>query len=60
MKKYTAFIIQSVNRGFNLNRIERYLTICNQASIETIVIISKTDLIGKNILNDRFYKNQNF
>lgn len=48
----TAFIIQSVNRDFNLNRFERYLAICNQADIETILVISKTDLVGKDELID--------
>ncbi len=41
-----ALIIQSVNRDFNINRIERYLTICNSSKIEPIVVLSKIDLIG--------------
>ncbi|MDN5202086.1 ribosome small subunit-dependent GTPase A [Fulvivirgaceae bacterium BMA10] len=50
-----AFIIQAVNRDFNLNRIERYLTICNDSSVKPIIVISKIDLISeiqtKNILD---------
>ncbi len=42
-----GLIVQSVNRDFNINRIERYLTICNSAKIKPIVIISKIDLIQK-------------
>ena len=40
-----GLIVQSVNRDFNINRLERYLTICNAAKIAPIIIISKVDLI---------------
>jgi ribosome biogenesis GTPase len=40
-----AFIIQAVDRDFNINRIERYLTICNTSKILPIIVISKIDLI---------------
>jgi ribosome biogenesis GTPase len=40
----TAFIVQAINNNFNINRLERYLTICNSASIEPVLVISKTDL----------------
>jgi ribosome biogenesis GTPase len=39
-----AFVIQAVDRDFNINRIERYLTICYSAKVEPIIILSKTDL----------------
>jgi len=42
-----ALIMQSVNRDFNINRIERYLIICNASKIEPIVVLSKIDLIEK-------------
>jgi ribosome biogenesis GTPase len=45
-----ALIIQSVNRDFNINRIERYLAICHSSRIEPIVVLSKIDLIGKSEL----------
>lgn len=47
-----GLIVQSVNRDFNINRIERYLTICNSAKIEPIIIITKIDLIKTSELND--------
>ncbi|WP_040282389.1 ribosome small subunit-dependent GTPase A [Psychroserpens damuponensis] len=47
-----GLIVQSVNRDFNLNRIERYLTICNSANIKPIIIISKIDLIETSELNE--------
>jgi len=40
-----GLIVQSTNRDFNLNRIERYLTICYSAKINPIVVLSKIDLI---------------
>ncbi len=40
-----GLIIQSVNRDFNINRLERYLTICNSSKINAIIILSKIDLI---------------
>lgn len=46
-----GLIVQSVNRDFNINRIERYLTICNSVKIEPIIIISKTDLISTSELS---------
>ena len=45
-----ALIVQSVNRDFNINRLERYLTLCNSSKIEPIVVLSKIDLIEKSEL----------
>ncbi|MBN1634496.1 MAG: ribosome small subunit-dependent GTPase A [Ignavibacteria bacterium] len=45
-----AFITQAVDRDFNINRIERYLTICNSANVKPFIILSKTDLIDNNEL----------
>jgi ribosome biogenesis GTPase len=39
-----AFIIQSINNNFSINRLERYLTICYSAGIEPVLVISKIDL----------------
>jgi ribosome biogenesis GTPase len=45
-----AFIIQAINNNFNINRLERYLTICYSANIEPVMVISKIDLSnGKEI-----------
>ena len=41
-----AFIVQAVDRDFNINRIERYLTICNASNIKPIIILNKIDLIN--------------
>lgn len=42
----TAFIVTSIDRDFSINRIERYLTICYNAKVDPLVVISKTDLVS--------------
>jgi ribosome biogenesis GTPase len=42
-----AFIVQAVDRDFNINRLERYLTICNSSKVTPIIILTKTDLINE-------------
>ena len=51
-----AFIIQSVDRDYNMNRLERYLTLCYAGNVEPIIILSKTDLIGNTELADMLDK----
>ncbi len=41
----SAFIVESVNRDFNINRFERYITLCYEASIEPVLVLNKSDLI---------------
>ena len=40
----TAFILCSMNDDFNLNRIERFLAVVNEAGAEPVVLLSKSDL----------------
>lgn len=40
-----AFLVQAVDRDFNINRLERYLTICYSSKITPIIILTKIDLI---------------
>jgi ribosome biogenesis GTPase len=42
-----AFIVQAVDRDFNINRLERYLTICNSSKVKPVILLSKTDLINQ-------------
>ncbi len=42
-----ALIMQAVGHDFNLNRLERYLAICNASSIKPIIILSKADLVSQ-------------
>jgi ribosome biogenesis GTPase len=47
-----ALIIQAADRDFNINRIERYLTICHESQIDPIVVLNKTDLLEENELRE--------
>lgn len=40
----TAFVVTSINQDFNLSRIERYLTLVNEAEVEPVVVLTKSDL----------------
>lgn len=42
-----AFLVQAVDRDFNINRLERYLTICYSSKVNPIIILTKTDLIDE-------------
>jgi len=48
-----AFVVQAVDRDFNLNRFERYLTIINAGKIEPIIVLNKIDLISTAELDER-------
>ncbi len=47
-----AFLIQAVDRDFNINRLERYLTICNNSNVKPVIVLSKIDLTDENGLNE--------
>ncbi|MFH1389105.1 MAG: ribosome small subunit-dependent GTPase A [Candidatus Margulisiibacteriota bacterium] len=40
-----AFIVQAVDRDFNLNRFERYLTIVQSEKISPVLVLNKIDLL---------------
>lgn len=42
-----AFIAQAADRDFNLNRLERYLTMCYTGKVTPIILITKTDLVDE-------------
>ncbi len=42
----TVFIVCSLNEDFNLNRIERYLTLVKQVGSEAVILLTKSDLIS--------------
>lgn len=42
-----AFLVQAVDRDFNINRLERYLTICYSSGVSPIIVLTKTDLISE-------------
>lgn len=41
----TAFIVQSCDRDFNLNRLDRYISIAHTGNVSPIVLLNKMDLI---------------
>lgn len=47
-----AFLVQAVDRDFNINRLERYLTICNSSGVSPVIVLSKTDLIDADHLKE--------
>ncbi|MFN3556638.1 MAG: ribosome small subunit-dependent GTPase A [Bacteroidales bacterium] len=47
-----AFLIQAVDRDFNINRLERYLTICYSSNVSPIILLNKTDLIDEQRLKE--------
>jgi len=42
-----AFIVQALDRDFNLNRLERYFVQAHSGNIQPIVVLNKADLQGK-------------
>ncbi len=47
-----AFIVQAVDRDFNINRLERYLTICYASKVSPVIVLTKTDLISEGRLSE--------
>jgi ribosome biogenesis GTPase len=47
-----AFLVQAVDRDYNINRLERYLTICNSSKISPVIILSKIDLINEQQISE--------
>ena len=40
----TVFIVSSMNRDFNLNRIERYMALANESGVEAVIVLTKLDV----------------
>ncbi|VGO20637.1 ribosome small subunit-dependent GTPase A [Pontiella sulfatireligans] len=49
----TAFIMQTVGLGYNLPRLERYLVMVNESGIEPVVLLSKSDLLSAEELEQK-------
>jgi len=47
-----ALIIQSLNENFNLRRLERYLVMVNESGIEPVILLSKSDLLAAEQIED--------
>ena len=49
----TAFIMQSLDFNFNLRRLERYLVMVHESSIEPVILLSKSDLLSPKQLEQK-------
>ncbi len=47
-----AFIVQSCHYDFNIRRLDRYLVAANEGHIEPVIILSKTDLVTPEELDE--------
>lgn len=47
-----AFLVQAVDRDFNINRLQRYLTICYSSKVLPIIVLSKIDLIDEHTYSE--------
>jgi ribosome biogenesis GTPase / thiamine phosphate phosphatase len=41
-----AFVVQSLNENFNIQRLERYLVMIYESNIKPIILLSKSDLLS--------------
>lgn len=49
----TAFIVEAVDRDYNLNRLERYLVLAKDGAIESVIVLNKIDLISPDELKTK-------
>ena len=54
-----AYIIQSSDRDYNLNRFERYITLVLSANIKPVIILNKIDLISETDLDLKLFEINN-
>ncbi|MFD2517698.1 ribosome small subunit-dependent GTPase A [Salinimicrobium flavum] len=47
-----ALIVQAADRDFNINRLERYLTICYSSKVSPIIVLTKIDLINEQQISE--------
>ena len=46
-----VFIVESLERDFNLNRFERYLVLANEGGIKPVIVLNKIDLVSQEQLD---------
>lgn len=49
----TAFVVESLDRDYNLNRFERYFVLANEGGIKPAIILNKVDLVSETELNTK-------
>lgn len=45
-----AWIVQALDRDYNMNRLERYLAICYASKVQPVIVFTKTDLMDSSQL----------
>ena len=48
-----AFVVESLDRDFSLNRFERYFVILNDGGVKPAIVLNKIDLISKEELDSK-------
>lgn len=54
----TAFIIESLDRDYNLNRFERYVVLAREGRITPVLVLNKSDLVKENALREKIMEIQ--
>ncbi len=54
----TAFVVHTLDMGYNLRKLERYLSIVHNSGIKPIVLMTKKDLLSRADLRDRMHEVQ--
>jgi len=49
----TAFVVHTLDMGYNLRKLERYLSIVHDSGIQPVVLMTKKDLLSRVELRDR-------
>lgn len=55
----SAFIVESMDRDYNLNRFERFFVLAIEGRITPVMMLNKTDLISKEELSNKITEIQN-
>ncbi len=48
-----VFIVQGLDKNYNLRRLERFLVVATQSGAEPVILLSKIDLLSNDELNER-------
>lgn len=48
-----AFVVESVDRDYSLNRLERYFALAKDGGVKSSIILNKVDLISKDDLDNK-------
>ncbi len=49
----TAFIVQALEGDFNIRRLERYLVAAADGGVEPVIVLTKTDLLNANQIQEK-------